>query len=188
MHEYIHTDLIKTIGVSAQVQNGLGFTADQDRNRTNSPLLFGREMGATELLMQVMVSAESAKAKIIDVAVAAADELIHKACALQPLWIFDQDRETETLNVPEYRQRFENIGSTLDDIIKLIADAAEPSNGLETAANDKPPTISNSVGNGDSSNLETEASRATGVVLMRPLNIVDLLMNIVSSSTSVLLN
>lgn len=142
--------------------------------------------------MQVLVSAESSKAKINDLAVAAADELIQKACALEPLWMFDEDKETETLNVPEYQRRFASLGSTLEEIIKLIAGGGEPlelSDGL--AANhakfqgkeggDKPPMIF-PVGNGQAS-LQTEASRATGVVLMQPLNIVDLFMDIVSFLT-----
>lgn len=135
--------------------------------------------------MQVMVNAESYKTRFYDLAVAAAEELTQKACTLDPLWIFGEDKETETLNVPEYKRRFESLDSTLEEVIKLLSvgEPTELSSELSKNArflgkSGKEPNLSGLI-NGSQAAFKTEASRETGIVPMNPINIVDVFIDVV---------
>lgn len=137
--------------------------------------------------MQVMVNAESYKARIYDLAVAAAGELTQKACTAKPLWIFEEDRETETLNVPEYKRRFESLDSTLEEVIRLLSvgEPNELSSELSRNAKllgkyGKEPDLMHLI-NGHQTAFKTEASRETEIVPMNPINIVDVLIDVVGS-------
>lgn len=134
-------------------------------------------MRATDLLMQVMVNAESYKTRIYDLAVAAAEELTQKACTLAPLWIFDEEKETRILNVPEYKRRFESLDSTLEEVIRLLSVREPTELSSELSKNAK-------LINGQQPAFKTEASRETEIVPMNPINIVDVFIDVVGILSS----
>ncbi|KAL0306404.1 UNVERIFIED_CONTAM: Homeobox-leucine zipper protein HDG2 [Sesamum radiatum] len=81
---------------------------------------------ASDLLVSVSACADVHKMKIIDLAVAASEEVRLMAQEREPLWLFDIDKGSEVLNVSEYRRRFVSLDPTLEEIIRVITEG-EPS-------------------------------------------------------------
>lgn len=134
---------------------------------------------ASDLLLSVSMCAEVYKGKIVDLALAASEELRQMAQEQEPLWLFDTNKQTEILNEAEYKRRFVHLDPTLEEIIKVIARGGP----IDI------PNLNGNVENAQMSMLEmensampseTEASRAIGVVLVDPINIVNMLMDVVS--------
>ncbi|KAL1811488.1 hypothetical protein ACET3Z_021553 [Daucus carota] len=170
--------------LKSSIQTNDHHSSSSNTGNAQSIFCLGKEVRATELLMQVMVNAESYKARIYDLAVAAAGELTQKACTAKPLWIFEEDRETETLNVPEYKRRFESLDSTLEEVIRLLSvgEPNELSSELSRNAKllgkyGKEPDLMHLI-NGHQTAFKTEASRETEIVPMNPINIVDVLIDV----------
>lgn len=128
---------------------------------------------ASDLLLSVSVCAETYKTKIVDLALASSEELRQIAQQQEPLWLFDTNKQTEVLNEVEYKRRFAHLDPTLEEIIKFIA-------------NGGPIDMPNFNGNVDiemgNSSIPSviEASRAIGIVLVDPINLVHMLMDVVS--------
>ncbi|GAV60649.1 START domain-containing protein [Cephalotus follicularis] len=130
---------------------------------------------ASDLLMSVSVGADSNKGNIIELAITAMDEVTKKALKGEPLWELKGGNGSETLNAIEYLKEFGSLDETLKAIIKLVE------------VSDHSP-FSCSDANGDFSGggqkklgvepFMIEASRYTAIVRMRPMNLVELLMDV----------
>ncbi|KAK4363886.1 hypothetical protein RND71_015244 [Anisodus tanguticus] len=126
---------------------------------------------ASDLLLSVSVCAEVYKTKIVDLALAASEELRQMVQEQEPLWLFDTNKQTEVLNEAEYKRRFVHLDSTLEEIIKFIA-------------NGGPIDMPNFNGNvefemeNSTTPSEIEASRAIGIVIVDPINLVHMLMDV----------
>ncbi|CAN4117784.1 unnamed protein product [Withania somnifera] len=128
---------------------------------------------ASDLLLSVSVGAEAyiTKTKIVQLALAASEELRQMAQEQEPLWLFDTNKQTEVLNEAEYKRRFVHLDPALKDIIKFLA-------------NGWPIDMSNIIGNpeiemGNSSTpCDIEASRSIGIILVDPINLVHMLMDV----------
>ncbi|XP_074372716.1 homeobox-leucine zipper protein MERISTEM L1-like isoform X1 [Apium graveolens] len=121
--------------------------------------------------MQVMVNGETYKTRIYDLAVAAAEDLTQKAYTLAPLWTFEEEKETQTLNVPECKRRFESLDSTLEEVIGLFSVREPTELSSELSKNAK-------LINGQQPDFKTEAFRETEIVPMNPINIVDVFIDV----------
>lgn len=106
---------------------------------------YGADMyGAADLLRTITTPSEADKPMIIELAVAAMEELIRMAQMGEPLWMTALDGSTTLLNPDEYVRTFpRGIGP-------------------------KPAGFS------------TEASRATAVVVMNHISLVEMLMDVVT--------
>ncbi|XP_059295180.1 homeobox-leucine zipper protein PROTODERMAL FACTOR 2-like [Lycium ferocissimum] len=126
---------------------------------------------ASDLLLSVSVCAEVYKTKIVDLALAASEELRQMAQEQEPLWLFDTNKQTEVLNEAEYKRRFIHLDQTLEEIIQFLA-------------NGGPIDVPNFNGNveiemeNSTTPSEIEASRAIGIVLVDPINLVHMLMDV----------
>ncbi|KAK4398493.1 Homeobox-leucine zipper protein PROTODERMAL FACTOR 2 [Sesamum angolense] len=133
---------------------------------------------ASDLLVSVSACADVHKMKIIDLAVAASEEVRLMAQEREPLWLFDIDKGSEVLNVSEYRRRFVSLDPTLEEIIRVITEG-EPSDipnlneKMECCSSENACMSSYRTINADS-----EASRAIGVVFSNPLSLVNMLMDV----------
>ncbi|KAM3286991.1 homeobox-leucine zipper protein PROTODERMAL FACTOR 2-like [Capsicum chacoense] len=130
---------------------------------------------ASDLLLSVSVSADVYKTKIVDLALAASEELRQMAQQQEPLWLFDTNKQTEVLNEPEYKRRFVHLDPTLEGIIKFLAnggpiDMPEFNGNVEVEMEHS------------STPSDIESSRAIGIVLVDPINLVHMLMNVGSWS------
>lgn len=134
---------------------------------------------ASDLLLSVSMCAEVYKGKIVDLALAASEELRQMAQEQEPLWLFDTNKQTEILNEAEYKRRFVHLDPTLEEIIKVITRGGP----IDI------PNLNGNVENAQMSMLEMEnsampseieASRAIGIVLVDPINLVNMLMDVVS--------
>ncbi|OIT40138.1 homeobox-leucine zipper protein protodermal factor 2 [Nicotiana attenuata] len=132
---------------------------------------------ASDLLLSVSMCAEVYKGKIVDLALAASEEIRQMAQEQEPLWLFDTNNQTEILNEAEYKRRFVHLDPTLEEIIKVIARGGP----IDI------PNLNGNVENAQMSMLEMEnsampseieASRAIGVVLVDPINLVNMLMDV----------
>ncbi|KAM7498845.1 hypothetical protein LguiA_023259 [Lonicera macranthoides] len=138
------------------------FTNDHDR--------------ASDLLISVLVCSELYKPKIIELAVGAAEELTQMATEQQPLW------SNEVLNKSEYKRKFAPLDSTLEEIVRMIS-VGDPTDLPNLGdnfhqlprENEHEPILSME---NSSSALQTEASRAIGLVLMQPMDLVDMFMDV----------
>ncbi|MCD7463234.1 hypothetical protein HAX54_050192 [Datura stramonium] len=126
---------------------------------------------ASDLLISVSVCAEVYKSKIVDLALAASEELRQMAQEQQPLWLFDTNKQTEVLNEAEYKRRFVHLDPTLEEIIKFIANGGpiDMPNFKENVETE----MENS-----SFPSEIEATRAIGIVLVDPIKLVHMLMDV----------
>ncbi|XP_055807059.1 homeobox-leucine zipper protein MERISTEM L1-like [Solanum dulcamara] len=126
---------------------------------------------ASDLLLSVSVCAEVYKTKIVELALASSEELRQMTQQQEPLWLFDTNKQTEVLNEAEYKRRFVHLDPSLEEIIKFIA-------------NGRPIDMPNFNGNVDiemensSTPSVIEASRAIGIVLVDPINLVHMLMDV----------
>ncbi|KAL0353612.1 UNVERIFIED_CONTAM: Homeobox-leucine zipper protein PROTODERMAL FACTOR 2 [Sesamum angustifolium] len=133
---------------------------------------------ASDLLVSVSACADVHKMKIIDLAVAASEEVRLMAQEREPLWLFDIDKGSEVLNVSEYRRRFVSLDPTLEEIIRVITEG-EPSDipnlneKMECCSSENACMSSYRTINADS-----EASRAIGVVFSNPVSLVNMLMDV----------
>lgn len=66
----------------------------------------GEMYGAGDLLSSVSVPSEADKPMIVELAVAAMEELMRTAKAGEPLWVTADDNSTEVLNEDEYMRTF----------------------------------------------------------------------------------
>ncbi|KAL0362796.1 UNVERIFIED_CONTAM: Homeobox-leucine zipper protein HDG2 [Sesamum calycinum] len=133
---------------------------------------------ASDLLVSVSACADVHKMKIIDLAVAASEEVRLMAQEREPLWLFDIDKGSEVLNVSEYRRRFVSLDPTLEEIIRVITEG-EPSDIPNL--NEKMECCSSENGCMSSYrtiNADSEASRAIGVVFSNPVSLVNMLMDV----------
>ncbi|XP_025883585.2 homeobox-leucine zipper protein PROTODERMAL FACTOR 2-like [Solanum lycopersicum] len=127
---------------------------------------------ASDLLLSVSVCAETYKTKIIDLALASSEELRQMAQQQEPLWLFDTNKQTEVLNEVEYKRRFAHLDPTLEEIIKLIANGGGPIDMTNFNGN-----VDIEMGNSSIPSV-IEASRAIGIVLVDPINLVHMLMDV----------
>lgn len=123
---------------------------------------------ASDLLVAVSSGAEEHKARILDLAFSATEELRLLAQEHDCLWIFDVDRGHETLNQIEYKRRFEPLDPTLEEIFRLISQGMprDPNENVEC----------------QSGHVSCEGSRANGVVYRSPVCLVSMFMDEVSHS------
>ncbi|KAL2476260.1 Homeobox-leucine zipper protein PROTODERMAL FACTOR 2 [Abeliophyllum distichum] len=127
---------------------------------------------ASDLLMSVLVCAETHKAKITGQSFAASEELRQMAQEREPLWVFDVDKSFEVLNFPEYNRRFSSLDPTLEEIIRVITMGGGPAelpNFNESGCTHVQP-------------CESEASRAIGVVSSNPISLVNMFMDVIEWS------
>ncbi|KAL0399260.1 UNVERIFIED_CONTAM: Homeobox-leucine zipper protein HDG2 [Sesamum radiatum] len=133
---------------------------------------------ASDLLVSVSACADVHKMKIIDLAVAASEELRLMAQEREPLWLFDIDKGSEVLNVSEYRRRFVSLDPTLEEIIRVITEG-EPSHLPNL--NEKMECCSSEntcMSSHRTTNFDSEASRAIGVVFSNPVSLVNMFMDV----------
>ncbi|XP_020553953.1 homeobox-leucine zipper protein PROTODERMAL FACTOR 2-like isoform X2 [Sesamum indicum] len=133
---------------------------------------------ASDLLVSISACADVHKMKIIDLAVAASEELRLMALEREPLWLFDIDKGSEVLNVSEYRRRFVSLDPTLEEIIRVITEA-EPSDLPNL--NEKIECCSSEnvcMSSYRTTNVDSEASRAIGVVFSNPVGLVNMFMDV----------
>lgn len=134
---------------------------------------------ASDLLVAVSACAEVHKTKIIDLAFSASEELRLMAQEQEPLWLFDVDMGSEVLNVAEYKRRFASLDPTLEVIIRVITEG-EPSDlpnlneNVEYCQSDNGCMSLNTP-----ENVNSEASRANGVVFKNPISLVNMFMDVV---------
>lgn len=114
---------------------------------------------ASDLLLGVSIYALPTEAKIIDFVRSAMDELSKIGVAGKPIWQPQEEHRYETLNEIEYLTHFCPVDATLREIVKLV-EVGEPQK--------------TNVGE-----LQVESSRDVGYVNMFPINIVELLMDVV---------
>ncbi|CAK9168578.1 unnamed protein product [Ilex paraguariensis] len=138
---------------------------------------------ASDLLMSVSVHADTYKTKIINLSVAAMEELEQMALEQEPLWLFNVDRRAEVLNAVEYKNRFEPLDAALEEIIGMIKmgrpiELASFNYTNAEVPNDNGSESSLPMENGPTPPLETEASRASGVVFMNPIDLVNMFMDV----------
>lgn len=124
---------------------------------------------ASDLLVAVSSSAEVHKARILDLAYAASEELRLLAQEQQSLWLFDVDNGYDVLNQAEYKQRFASLDPTLEEIIRVIKQG-EPSDLPDLNENVE-----------CQSGHVSEGSRANGVVFRNPISLVGMFMDVVRS-------
>lgn len=136
---------------------------------------------ASDLLMAVSIGADANKNKIIEQAIEAMEELIKLASKGEPLWQRKGNNpEFETLNGLQYLREFGSVDATMEEIIKIVE--MGESQCLPTFDDQFPsgsqdiPTPPSKL---DFEPLHIEASREVGFVNMNPLNIVELLMDLV---------
>ncbi|KAL1537910.1 homeobox-leucine zipper protein PROTODERMAL FACTOR 2-like isoform X2 [Salvia divinorum] len=122
---------------------------------------------ASDLLVAVSSGAEEHKARILDLAFSATEELRLVAQEQDSLWIFDVDRGYETLNQIEYKRRFEPVDPTLEEIFRLIS---------EGRPRDLPGFNENV--ECQSSHMSCEGSRANGMVYRSPVCLVSMFMDV----------
>ncbi|KAL3503456.1 hypothetical protein ACH5RR_037905 [Cinchona calisaya] len=137
---------------------------------------------ASDLLMSVSVCSEVNKAKISNLATVASEELLQMALEKEPLWLIDKDKKTEVLNIVEYKRRFASLDATLEEVIRVITtqgtiDLPDLNENAEFhgVSNEN---LSRLRLQKDASLLETEASRAVGVVSADPLSLVNMFMEV----------
>lgn len=123
--------------------------------------------------MSVSACTDEHKARIINLAFAASEELRMMAQEREPLWLFNFEEGIEVLNAVEYMRRFESLDPTLEEIIEVIKGEFLVLPNL-TNQPDNGSTSSLAMENGDS-----EASRATGIVFRNPISLVDMFMDVV---------
>lgn len=128
---------------------------------------------ASDLLLSVSVCTEAYKTKIVDLALASSEELRQMAQQQEPLWQFDTNKQTEVLIETEYKRRFVQLDPSLEGIIKFIT------NGGPIDMPDFNGNIDIEMENSSTPSV-IEASRAIGTVLVDPINLVDMLMDVVS--------
>lgn len=121
---------------------------------------------ASDLLVAVSSSAEVHKARILDLAYAASEELRLLAQEQQSLWLLDVDNGYEVLNQAEYKQRFASLDPTLEEIIRVIKQG-EPSDLPDLNENVE-----------CQSGHVSEGSRANGVVFRNPISLVGMFMDV----------
>ena len=119
--------------------------------------------------------AEPTKTKIIDLAHSAMDELSKIGVAEKPLWIPQKDDKYETLNDIEYLRQYGEVDETLREIMKLV-EVRETQNfpGFGSYRSEHPSSSAT-----PRAALQTEASRDMAYIKMSPINLVELLMDVV---------
>jgi homeobox-leucine zipper protein len=139
---------------------------------------------ASDLFMAVSVSAEVNKMKITELAVAAMEELTKMALGGEPLWRLQEDGKTEILNDVEYMREFRHVDATLMEIMKMVEvgnsqclPSLDSNSESELESEYKP--LPQELGPDP---LHTEASRETSHVRISPVNLVELLMDLVGFS------
>lgn len=130
---------------------------------------------ASDLLVAVSSSAEVHKARILDLALSASEELRLVALEQESLWLFDVDSGYEVLNQSEYKRRFASLDPTLEEIIRLITQE-KPSDLPDLNEN-----VEFEYGNGCILNVNSQGSRANGVVFTNPVCLVSMFMDVVRS-------
>ncbi|XP_075083153.1 homeobox-leucine zipper protein PROTODERMAL FACTOR 2-like isoform X1 [Nicotiana tabacum] len=136
---------------------------------------------ASDLLLSVSMCAEVYKGKIVDLALAASEELRQMAQEQEPLWLFDTNKQTEILNEAEYKRRFVHLDPTLEEIIKVITRGGPIDiPNLNGNVDDTSENAQMSMLEMENSAMpsEIEASRAIGIVLVDPINLVNMLMDV----------
>ncbi|KAJ1401514.1 START domain [Sesbania bispinosa] len=183
-----HHDLIYKNNGTSQDNNGSGNPTlssehSGDANVTSSysysPRLLMNLGGvnmprASDLLFGVSIFAEATKAKIIDLAHSAFDELLRIGVVGKPLWHSQVDYRFEILNDIEYLRQFGQVDTTLREIMKLV-EVNDPQtlpsfNSFGTQYQTSEPA--------HEAALQIEASRETAFVNMSPISLVELLMDV----------
>ncbi|XP_057766487.1 homeobox-leucine zipper protein PROTODERMAL FACTOR 2-like isoform X2 [Salvia miltiorrhiza] len=123
---------------------------------------------ASDLLVAVSSSAEVHKERILDLAFSASEELRIVAQEQQSLWLFDIDNGCEVLNQAEYKRRFESFDPNLEEVIRLISggkpyDLPDLNENIESCTTQK---------------MNSESSRANGVVFREPVWLVSMFMDV----------
>ncbi|KAA8523713.1 hypothetical protein F0562_010136 [Nyssa sinensis] len=136
---------------------------------------------ASDLLMCVTVCADVNKPKITQLAVSAVKELSQMAVEQDPLWLLGPDGESSILNDIEYKKRFGPLDATLEEIIKMLK--TEGPIQLPNL-NDTDKVLTEAAQYEDLSLLlgpkpfQAEASRATELVFMNPIELVNVFMDV----------
>ncbi|PPD68813.1 hypothetical protein GOBAR_DD34307 [Gossypium barbadense] len=134
---------------------------------------------ASDLLMAVSIGADLNKNKIIEQAVEAMEELFKLAIMGEPLWQHNGNGGMETLNGFQYLREFGSFDATMEQIMRMV-EVGEPQCFLSYDCNcnfDQDVPSSFSKLNFEPLNIET--SRETVFVEMNPMNIIQLLMDMV---------
>ncbi|CAL5405651.1 unnamed protein product [Camellia sinensis] len=127
---------------------------------------------ASDLLMAVSVRADVNKQKILNLAMAAVDELKQLAIYQEAFWVLDKDAGTYVLNEVEYKKRFSPLDPTLEEILRMLkTEGPIQLANLNDTANVLP------AGHGLVA-LQTEASHDIGLVNMNPPNLVYMFMDV----------
>ncbi|KAI4322804.1 hypothetical protein L6164_022464 [Bauhinia variegata] len=132
---------------------------------------------ATDLLLQVSLSAESTSSPITDLAYSAMDELAKIAVVGKPLWQLQKESKYETLNDIEYLKEFGHVDATLLEIMKMV-EVGEPAYlpSFDSSRVDSMSMLTKPTSIGSA--LQIEASRDIAYVKMNPTNVVELLMDL----------
>ncbi|XP_047958030.1 homeobox-leucine zipper protein PROTODERMAL FACTOR 2-like [Salvia hispanica] len=117
---------------------------------------------ASDLLVAISSGAEEHKARILDLAFSATEEL-RLVAQEQDSWIFDVDSGYETLNQTEYKRRFEPLDPALEEIFRLISQG-------------KPRDLNENV-ECQPGHVSFDGSRANGVVYRSPVCLVSMFMD-----------
>ncbi|OIV98701.1 hypothetical protein TanjilG_24872 [Lupinus angustifolius] len=146
---------------------------------------------ASDIVVGVSTHVDPTKAKIIDLAYSAMDELIVLGLVGEPLWQPKKHDRHQTLNSIEYLRQFGMIDESLRGIIKLV-EVGEPQSLPSLESYLLEPSMSNATQNVA---LQVEASRDVEYIKMSPMKLIELLMdmnqwgrefyNIVSRTTMV---
>lgn len=134
--------------------------ASSDSSSTNVIMNVGLNITrASDLLLGVSIYAEQTRTKILDLARSSMDELSKIVVAGKPLWQPQKGERYETLNEIEYLRQFGQVDATLREIVKLVEVGKSKENEEE--------------------DLKIESSRDTADINMSPINLVELLMDVV---------
>lgn len=161
------------IGSSEQFVDGNGTLFDS----SSTDVFMGMD-GASDLLLGFSIYTEPIRSEIIEHAFSAMNELSKIGVAGQPLWQPQTNNNgCEILNYAEYSKQFNEVDSSLKEIVKLI-EVGESQNlpSFDTHQTEVPessvtlPTVAPG----------TEGSRHVAFINMSPMCIVGLLMDVVS--------
>ncbi|KAF5727972.1 hypothetical protein HS088_TW21G00112 [Tripterygium wilfordii] len=136
---------------------------------------------ARDLLMAVSMNADTHRKKVAETVLEAMEELREMALLGAPLWInCPENSGMESLNRVEYLQNFCSTDATMEEIMKMVE---VPSMTSLDGRNDELPNggQQSQLPPLEQDDLKTEASRETGFVRMSPVNLVELLMDVMSA-------
>ncbi|KAH6834788.1 hypothetical protein C2S53_000873 [Perilla frutescens var. hirtella] len=132
---------------------------------------------ASDLLVAVSSNAEVHRARILDLAFSASEELRLMAREQESLWLFDIDNGYEVLNQAEYKKRFVLLDPSLEEVIRVITEG-EPSDLPDLNENVDYQSNNGCMPLCVTENTNSEGSRANGVVFRSPISLVSMFMDV----------